>query len=401
MKKILIFSHAMEIGGAERTLLGLLEKIDTTKYEVDLFLMRHQGELMKYIPSNIHLLPENPKYACLAIPFTDVLKRRQFGVALGRCVGKRKAVKRVKELQLPADNDVALEYSHKYTRWTMPLVSDKEYDLAISFLTPHYFCAEKVKAKKKIAWIHTDYVVVGVDRTSQLKMWDSYNVIASISDRVTDSFIKVFPELEGKIQLLPNIMPMKYMMSMTKAFTVEQEMPEDGSVRLLSIGRFCRAKNFDNVPDICKIIRGKGINVKWYLIGYGGDEPLILQKIAEAGMQDYVIILGKKENPYPYIKACDLYVQPSRYEGKCVSVVEAQILNKPVVITNYATSASQLENGVDGVIVPMDNEGCAKGIVALLCNPDLQHNLIENTQKRDYGNTGEIDKIYQIMENIQ
>ncbi len=401
MKKIFIFSQAMEIGGAERALLGLLETINTTKYEVDLFLMRHQGELMKYIPSNIHLLPENPKYACLAIPFVDVLKRRQFGVALGRYIGKRKAIQRIKELQLPADNDVALEYSHKYTKWAMPPTSNQEYDLAISFLTPHYFCAEKVKAKKKIAWIHTDYGVVGVDRESQLKMWNSFDVIASISDRVTDSFLKVFPELEGKIQLLPNIMPMKYMMSMTKAFTVEQEMPEDGSVRLLSIGRFCRAKNFDNVPDICKIIRGKGINVKWYLIGYGGDEPLILQKIAEAGMQDYVIILGKKENPYPYIKACDLYVQPSRYEGKCVSVVEAQILNKPVVITNYATSASQLENGVDGVIVPMDNEGCAKGIVALLCNPDLQHNLIENTQKRDYGNTGEIDKIYQIMENIQ
>ena len=95
MKKILVFSHAMEIGGAERALLGLLEKIDTAKYEVDLFLMRHQGELIKYIPSNIRLLPENPKYACLAIPFTDVLKRGQFGVALGRYVGKRKAAKPV------------------------------------------------------------------------------------------------------------------------------------------------------------------------------------------------------------------------------------------------------------------------------------------------------------------
>lgn len=398
MKKILIFSQAMEIGGAERALLGLLETIDTTKYTVDLFLMRHQGELMKYIPSNIHLLPENPKYACLAVPLTDVLKRGQFGVALGRFVGKQKAAKRVKELQLPADNDVALEYSHKFTRWAMPPISDQEYDLAISFLTPHYFCAEKVKAKKKIAWIHTDYGVVGVDRESQLKMWNAFDVIASISDRVTDSFIKVFPELKGKIQLLPNMMPMKYMVSMTKAFTVEQEMQEDGSIRLLSIGRFCRAKNFDNVPDICKKIREKGSNVKWYLIGYGGDEPLIRQKIAEAEMQECVIILGKKENPYPYIKACDIYVQPSRYEGKCVSVVEAQILNKPVVITNYATSASQLQDGYDGVIVPIDNEGCAEGIIALLCNSELQHRLIENTQNQEYTNTREIENLYSFVE---
>lgn len=398
MKKILIFSHAMEIGGAERALLGLLETFDTTKYEIDLFLMRHQGELMKYIPSNIHLLPENPRYACLAIPFADVLKRRQFGVALGRYIGKRKASQRVKELRLPADNDVALEYSHKYTRWAMPLVSDKEYDLAISFLTPHYFCAEKVKAKKKIAWIHTDYGVVGVDHASQLKMWESFDVIASISDRVTDSFLKVFPELKGKIQLLPNMMPTKYMESMTKAFTVEREMPEDGSIRLLSVGRFCRAKNFDNVPDICKRIRETGANVTWYLIGYGGDEPLIRQKIAEAGMQEHVIILGKKENPYPYMKACDIYVQPSRYEGKCVSVIEAQILNKPVVITNYATSASQLENGVDGVIVPMDNEECAKGIAKVISNKELQNEMCKNMAKRDYTNAGEINKIYRLME---
>lgn len=398
-KRILIVSHAMEIGGVERALLGLLETIDTTKYEVDLFLMRHQGELMKYVPSNINLLPENPKYACLAIPFAEVLKRGQLGVALGRCIGKRKAAKRVKALQLPGDNDVELEYSHKYTRWTMPPISDKEYDLAISFLTPHYFCAEKVKAKKKIAWIHTDYAVVAVDRESQLKMWGAFDGIASISVRVTDSFLKVFPELERRIQQIPNVMSMKYMESMMKAFTVEQEMPEDGNVRLLSIGRFCRAKNFDNVPDICKRIRGKGIHVKWYLVGYGGDEALIRQKIAAAGMQEYVIILGKKENPYPYIKACDLYVQPSRYEGKCVSVIEAQILHKPVVITNYATSGSQLEDGVDGVIVPMDNEGCAAGIAALLWNPEKMRQLSGNCMTRDYSNAQEVEKLYKLMED--
>ena len=81
-------------------------------------------------------------------------------------------------------------------------------------------------------------------------------------------------------------------------------------------------------------------------------------------MQERVIILGKKNNPYPYMRACDLYVQPSRYEGKAVTVREAQLLGKPVVITNYATSASQLEDGADGVIVPMDNAGCAEGSAA-------------------------------------
>lgn len=398
MKKILIFSHAMEIGGAERALIGLLETIDTTKYQVDLFLMRHEGELMKYIPEGIHLLPENRQYSCMAVPFGAVLKRGCFGVAAGRFLGKQKAARRVQKLGLTGENDVALEYSHKYTAPFLPMVSGETYDLAISFLTPHYYVAQKVKAKKKIAWIHTDYSIVATDRESQLKMWGAYDWIASISDRVTESFLRAFPELEKKILLIPNIMPVQYLDSMTSAFSADQEMPVDGSIRLLSVGRFCTAKNFDNVPDICRRLREMGLKIKWYLVGFGGDEALIRQKIIEAGMEDFVIILGKKENPYPYIAACDFYVQPSRYEGKCVAVIEAQILYKPVVITDYATSGSQLQDGYDGVIVPMDNVGCAEGIAGVLRDPQLQEQLIENTKQQDYTNAAEIQKLYQLIE---
>ena len=395
MKKILIFSHAMELGGAERALLGLLEAIDTTKYSVDLFLMRHQGELLKYIPDNVNLLPENKKYSCLAIPMKEVIRQCQFGVAFGRIRGLFAAKKRVKQLKL-GDNDVALEYSHKYTLRYMPQVSKEEYDLAISFLTPHYFVADKVRAKKKIAWIHTDYAFVEVDRQSQLKMWERYDNIISISDDVTKSFVKTFPSLKEKIVMIENIMPMKYMQELANAFSAEKEMPQN-SVSLLTIGRFSPQKKMDEIPQICKRIRESGVDAKWYLIGFGGDEALIRQRISEAGAEDYVIILGKKENPYPYIKACDIYVQPSRYEGKSVAVREAQILGKPVIITNYATAASQLKDGIDGVIVPMDIDACADGIIKVIMNKRLQSTLIENTKKTDYTNASEINKLYSIV----
>ena len=396
MKKILIFSHAMELGGAERALLGLLETIDTTKYSVDLFLMKHQGELMKYIPDDVNLLPENKKYSCLAIPMKEVIKRRQFGVAFGRLRGLFSARKRVKQLKL-GDNDVALEYSHKYTLRYMPQVSKEEYDLAISFLTPHYFVADKVKAKKKIAWIHTDYAFVEVDKRSQLDMWERYDNIISISDNVTESFVKTFPSLEDKIVMIENIMPMKYMRELAAAFSAEEEIPQN-SINLLTIGRFSYPKRMDEIPQICKRIRESGIDAKWYLIGFGGDEALIRQRIAEAGAEDFVIILGKKENPYPYIKACDIYIQPSRYEGKSVAVREAQILGKPVIITNYATAASQLNDGIDGVIVPMDIDACADGIIKVIKNKELQEKLVENTKKTDYTNASEINKLYSIVE---
>ena len=272
------------------------------------------------------------------------------------------------------------------------------FNLAISFLTPHYFVAEKVRAKKKVAWIHTDYSVVQVDTASEVTMWSCYDYIASISDNVTETFLSVFPSLKEKIVLIENILPKTLIVRQTEAFTVENEMPNDSTIKLLSIGRFSDQKNFDNVPDICRRILEAGLDIKWYLIGYGGDEPLIRQRIQEAGMEDRVMILGKKENPYPYIKACDLYVQPSRYEGKAVTVREAQMLCKPVVITRYATSASQLEDGVDGVIVPMDNEGCAEEIVAVIRDEKLRQKLIKNTKARDYTNAEEIQKIYRVME---
>lgn len=167
--------------------------------------------------------------------------------------------------------------------------------------------------------------------------------------------------------------------------------------RLLSIGRFVEAKNYDNVPDICQKIVNKGVDIKWYLIGYGPDESLIRSKIREAGMEEYVLILGKKENPYPYIKACDIYVQPSRYEGQSVTVREAQMLYKPVVVTNYPTAGSQIKDGEDGVIVPMDNEGCAKGIAEFILDEEKQKHIIEYLHTHDYGNEAEVEKIYQLL----
>ena len=398
-KHILIVSHALELGGAERSLIGLLDAINPEQYAVDLFLLRHEGELMSAIPSHATLLPQIPAYTVLARPMKDTLREGHILLTTARFAGKIAAGSYAKN-HGHTESAVGLEYSHKYTCPFMPAIQPgKEYDLAISFLTPHYFVAKKVQAKKKIAWIHTDYSQVQVNASSELAMWDAYDSIVSISDAVTESFLSVFPSLKEKVVLIGNILPASLIKEQAKEFVPEEEMPLDGCIHLLSVGRYCTAKNFDNVPDICARLLGFGLNIKWYLIGYGGDEPLIRQRIAEAHMENHVILLGKKENPYPYIKACDLYVQPSRYEGKCVTVREAQMLGKPVVITKYATSSSQLEDGVDGVIVPMDNEGCAAGITALLHDPEKMKQLSETCKARDYSNAQEVEKLYKLMED--
>lgn len=394
-KKIFIFSHAMEIGGAERALLGLLNSIDYSKYDVDLFLLKHSGELMPLIPKQVNLLPEISQYSAIMKPMVLALKEGQIKVVLGRLCGKLKA--KLYDIKHTLNRSaVAIEYSHKHTVKYLPKVNNEHYDIAISFLTPHYIVSEKVNADKKIAWIHTDYSTIELDVKSELAMCSKFDNIVSISDDVTRAFLSTFPSLENKIVKIENILSKDFIEEQADLFNVENEMTDD-SVELLSIGRFCEAKNFDNVPEIASIIKSKGVDFKWYIIGYGADENLIKSKIAQYNMEDTVIILGKKENPYPYIKACDIYVQPSRYEGKCVAVREAQILNKPVIITNYASSKSQLQDGFDGIIVPMDNQGCADGIVKVIDDKDLQNQLIENTKKTDYTNSKEIEKLYKLI----
>jgi glycosyltransferase involved in cell wall biosynthesis len=203
--------------------------------------------------------------------------------------------------------------------------------------------------------------------------------------------------LEDKIVEIENILSSEFVRKRAEEANVMNEMPkQEGRVNLLSVGRYTDAKNYDNVPDICRRVREQGIDCRWYIVGYG-DEVLIRQKIHEAGMEDYVVLLGKRTNPYPYMKACDIYAQPSRYEGKSVTVREAQMLCKPVVITNYATAKSQIHDGVDGVIVPMDNEGCAKGIADFLRNTQLQNDIISYLHDHDYGNVDEVEKVYRMV----
>ncbi len=396
-KSLLIVSHALEIGGAERSLIGLLDALDPERWDIDLFLLRHQGELIADIPEYVNLLPEVPAYTVLARPMKDTLREGHVLLTAARLTG-RIAAGRYAKKHGHTESGVALEYSHKFTCPLMPKIQPgTEYDLAISFLTPHYFVAKKVQAKQKIAWIHTDYSRVQVNIPSETAMWSAYDHIASISDAVTESFLKTFPGLKPKIVLIENILPER-LIKRQALKPIGTDMPANGYIRLLSIGRYCTAKNFDNIPDICARLVSAGLNVKWYLIGFGRDEELIRQKIIEADMVEHVILLGKKGNPYPYIRACDLYVQPSRYEGKCVTVREAQMLGKPVVITRYATSSCQLEDGVDGMIVPMDNTSCAAGIADLLRDSERMQRLSHACKSRDYSNRQEAEKLYQIME---
>lgn len=395
MKKILFIMPSLFIGGAERSLLSLLSMIDYDNYDVSLFLYRHEGEFLNYISSDVNLIPAIEEYSTFDVPIKTLLLSKKWKYGIARLCSK---VSMKIHCFLSHERPgvwMSMQYISKSLLPLLPPIPG-DYDMAISYLGIPDVLLEKTKANKKICWNHTDYSVLNPNKKRDIEIYSKLDYVVSVSKPCTEQFLKIYPEFFNKAITIENSLSIELLKK--EADKPIFDMNKNGyDYVLLSIGRYSDAKNFDNIPSICQKIRQMGKNVIWYIIGYGSEEMTIRQRIKENNMESYVVLLGKKSNPYPYIRKCDVYIQPSRYEGKAVTVREAQALHKPVVITNFATSGSQLINGYDGIIVPLDNEGCAKGIVDLLNDENKIKYIIKNTYKIDYSNKNELKKIYDII----
>ena len=395
MKRVLITSFDMGIGGVERSLLNMLDNFDYENYGVDLMLYRHQGEFLDMIPKEVNLLEEKEGYNSFGDPLDKVIKDGKYALASARIKAKlmstgTKLIKKIDEIGYYQDQ-LANKYSNKYLDSL-----EKEYDTAISYVWPHDMVAYKVNAKKKIAWIHTDYSTIYVDRKIDLELWNKFDYIVSISQDCTDAFVKMYPSLKEKIVLVENIRAPKFINKMANEEC--EDMVDSDNIKLLTVGRLCYPKAIDNAIKAMKVLRDKGINnIKWYVVGYGPDEAMLKELIKENKLEDRFFLLGKKTNPYPYMKKCDIYIQPSRYEGKAVTVIEAQMLGKPVLITNYPTAKSQIKHNVDGYITDLSVDGIAKGIEKLINDVNLRRKLEKNTKEFNYSNVEELEKLYEII----
>ncbi len=388
-KRILIScTSGMYLGGIETSLLGLLDALDYDRYDVDLFLFSHRGELFKYINPKVNLLPLNKSCQFIREPISLALKNGCLTLAIIRLFNKFYCRILKKDIRM-------MDCNFRAINLFLPKIK-KNYDIALGFFGPHDFLIRKVDADTKIGWLHTDYSNIEYDIDYNAKIWKSLDYIAGVSDECGKIFGNLMPAVSDKIITVENIISKSLVLNRANEFDVSSEMSDD-AIKLLTIGRYSEAKRMDEIPFICKKLLEKGHNVKWYLIGYGPDEALIRQKIVELQMQDNVIMLGKKVNPYPYLNACDIYIQPSRYEGKSVVVREAQMLGKPIIITDYPTAKNQLKDGIDGVIVPMSLDDCANEIAKIIDDKELLVKLSSNCRYFDYSNVHEVKKIYKLI----
>lgn len=381
--------YNLEIGGAEKSLISILNTIDYSKYDVDLFLYEHNGELINELPKDINLLPEIDVYKTLCESTRLTFKRGYKKLALIR--GISKYLSKIRNIPLAYD-----QYMNTLANTILPNIKG-EYDVAISNIWPHNLVTDKVKAKKKIGWIHTDYSKMRIDYKKDFMVLNKLDYIVSVSDNCKKVFDDIQPRLKEKSIALENIASSSLLKELSEKSISEMNLLNDNGLKILTVARLHYEKGVDRVVEVCNKLKEKGIKFKWFIVGFGEQEKELKLRAEQLGINECFYILGKKVNPYPYFKMCDIYVQPSRYEGKAVAITEAKIFNKPIVITSYNSAKDQISNKETGLIVDNSIDGIYEGIMLLIEDINLKNNIIENLKKEKWSNEDEIKKLYKIM----
>lgn len=394
-KKILFSIDSLHCAGAEKSLVTLLSLIDYCKYEVDLQLFGYGGALEELLPKEVNLL-EPLKYTSFcdlsvksailqsikSLNYTKFLAARlKFTLAIRK--GKYTNAQKARIFWQKVSNVIEK--------------SDKEYDIAISYAQgiPTFYVADKVNAKTKYAWVNVSYHLSGIEKEFQRRYYKIYDKIIAVSDSTREILNKVFPEYKSKIEVIYDINDHNLISKMS----LIGEAYDDNfdGLRILTVGRLANQKGYDIALEACKILKEKGINLRWYSLGIGPLKNEIEKYIADNGLGDYFKLLGVKSNPYPYIRNCDIYVQTSKFEGFGLAIAEARMLNKPVVTTRFDAVYNQMIDRKNGLVVDMDAESVANGILELINNEKLKNKIIKYLTKEKKGNVEDIDKFYELI----
>lgn len=395
MKKLLIVSFDLEVGGVERSLISLLHELENAPYQIDLFLYRHSGEFMEFIPKHVNLLPEIKEYTSFRKTIKTLFKESLYQLGTARLIAKFSAEIEGKKYALEEPGYRQMQNMWRRSLKYLPMI-EGHYDTAVSYLWPHYTVAEKVTADNKAAWIHTDFSTVEVNPLRDEMMWKQFDSIVAVSESCRKAFISVYPLLTDRTCVVENMSSASGIQA--EAEKMEAEEMEGTEFKIVTVARLSHAKGIDLAIEAVKLLEAEELNeFIWYIVGFGGEEDKLKQQIKAYGLESKIIFLGKKVNPYPYLKKADLYVQPSRYEGKAVTVTEAQIMGLPVLITNYATAASQVVHGETGWVTTLSPEGIAEGIKELKSNAALRKSLKKGCREYDFSPTKDISRFHELV----
>lgn len=391
-KNLLFIINNLTCGGAEKALVSLLQTIDYSRFNVDLYLFKQTGVFLNQVPKEVVLLPEpeNYKYFDMSIKtaIIDNLKKGKFNVVWNRILAgfvfKSEKIKAVAE-----------QKAWKYLSRTMYPIK-KEYDVAIGFLekTPNYFCVEKVTAKKKIGFVMNDYNKLKMDKTIDDYYFKKLDFIALDSDGSKQVMVETFPHFKDKFKVIKSII------SASTIHKLAQEQVNDlpEGFKVISVGRLTHQKGFDLALEAVKKVFDKGIKFKWIIIGDGEEKKNLLEKANEYGIADCIHFLGIKENHYPYLLQSDIFLHTSRFEGFGIVVHEAKILAKPILLTDFNVARIHVEHDKSGLIAELNSDSIAENLERLILDANLRKQFSEVLSKQNFGTENEITHFYKLLE---
>ncbi|MFF2755788.1 glycosyltransferase [Psychrobacillus sp. NPDC058041] len=393
MKKNILFAYPeLFLGGSTTSLISILNSIDYSKYNVDLVLYRKNGVYLKSIPKEVNILNEVCKNNK-----NNFLKKLRFIVKyllkgyLIKALFYELKYKKKFGLNIQVLSKISAKESYKV---------EKEYDAAIGYFEywGNDYVLNNVNANKKIAWIHTDYEGAEFIPEIDLETFSKASKIVCVSKDCQKSCKRSFPSLTNKIIYMENIITKAQLINKSSETITDFDINID-SINIITVSRLSiNTKGFDRIISAVKKLVDEGYKFKWYVIGDGPDRKKIEKLVYDNCLENNIFLLGKRLNPYPYIIKCDIFVMPSRYEGKPMAVTEAQILGLPIIVTKYESAKQQVKNGIDGLVVENNDVSIYYGIKKILDKPELLKQFKVNIEKRNLSNEKEIYKLYKMIE---
>lgn len=401
--RILFVINTLGQAGAETALLSLLQTLAREKgearYEISLYVLTGQGEMASRLPADVRLL--NKKYREESV--LTAKGRKYLKKTVLKAMFTRATV--VKLFPYLVKNTCAMLGKKRLLPdkllWRVlsdgGMVLPEEYDLAVSYLEggAAYFVADHVKAAKKAAFIHVDYEKAGYTRALDKDCYLAFDKIFTVSDEVREAFLKAYPELPDKTEVFHNILNKEEIVRRAE----EGEGFTDGftGMRLLSVGRLTAQKAFEVSVDAMKRLKDAGKNVRWYVLGEGDQRKKLQEQIDALGLTQDFILYGAVNNPYPFMKQADIYVHASRFEGKSIAIQEAQILGKPMVVSDCSGNREQVCHGKDGLMCGLTPDSLAENIMLLLEDEALRGKLGAAAAKKNADAAEEIQKLLSML----
>ena len=368
MKKVIIATNQMIRGGVEIALISMLKAMNMTQIDVTVLLMRRGGALEKRIPSTVRVIYVDE----LGDPKGYIKGLAVHGHPV-RALQKTWCFYRsIKAKSYWDENSLLAEF--------LPAMQD-EYDVAIAYHAPGtlpvHYVLHNIVAKNKVLWIHGDVEKAKSTGEKYRQIFMRYDRIVCVSKDAENVFIKFFPELKQKCQTVHNIIDTEYI---DKAI----QEPESERYSICTVARLSPEKGIDLAIEACARLIHKYPDIRWCVCGGGPEEGKLLTRIEDNKLKGHFLLLGDQDNPYKYIMASEIFVQPSIHEGCSVALGEARYLCKPIVTTCTTGARDQLIDGVNGTIVGINAQEIADAVDEMLANSELRNKYVSNLRQSKF-----------------